>query len=100
MASDIYSAIGMEKSALTALAARYELCRLAVFGSFARGEEKPDSDIDFLAEWPEGRLTFRNFMGVREDLEQATGRKIDLATPDALHWYIKDKILSEARDLL
>ena len=50
-----------------------------LFGSFARGEETPDSDIDILVEYDENArislLTISHMMG---DLEKSTGRRIDL----------------------
>lgn len=98
--SSFYETLGISPREMRDLARRHGLARLAVFGSFARGEQTEDSDIDLLAEWLPGDLTFSRYMGVIEDLQAATRRKVDLVTPDALHWYIKDKILREAEDLL
>jgi len=58
--------------------------RIGVFGSFARGEETPDSDVDVYLEFQEGRRTYDNFFAVYELLENLFGRPIDLVTDGAL----------------
>lgn len=68
---------------------------LSLFGSFARGEEKPTSDVDILVEFsrPVGYFAY---MDVKEYLEKLLRRKVDLVTPDALKRQLRDRILSEA----
>lgn len=56
---------------------------LAVFGSFARGEAGPESDVDILVEF-EGPATLERFVALRFLLGERLGRRIDLATPRAL----------------
>ena len=90
---------GLDKETVQALAAKYHLKRFAIFGSFARGEETEKSDVDVLVEWT-GAPGWGGFMGLIEDIEKITGRRVDLASEDALHWYIKHKILADAKDLL
>jgi len=68
---------------------------LAVFGSIARGEDKPDSDIDILVEF-EGHATFDGYMDLLFFLEDITGEKVDLVTYDALKPRIKPSILKDA----
>jgi predicted nucleotidyltransferase len=66
-----------------------------VFGSVARGEAGPESDIDFLIE--AGPVTSSWFpAGLIVDLENLLGRKVDVVTQEALHWYIRDRVLQEA----
>jgi uncharacterized protein len=68
---------------------------LAVFGSVARDEAKPESDLDVLADFgPEP--TFKGFMGLKFYLEDLLGIRVDLATPDMLHPMIRDSVLREA----
>lgn len=62
---------------LRALAVENGYARLAVFGSVARGEARPDSDIDLLVEAPAGTSTF-DFLRFKQLLEQVLGREIDL----------------------
>ena len=74
---------------------RYGVSHLAVFGSLARGEEKPDSDVDILVEFsvPVGLF---EFVRVQRYLGRLLGRTVDLATPDALRKEMRDAILQEA----
>jgi predicted nucleotidyltransferase len=96
---NLYEAMGIDKAVLSELAAKYGLSRLAVFGSFARGQETAESDIDFLVDWKDPPGMF-GYMSLMEEMESLTGRKVDIASEDALHWYIKDRILNDVKDLL
>ena len=69
-----------------------------VFGSYARGDEKPDSDGDFLVNMEPGR-SLMDLGGLLSDLEELLGRRIDIATEKGLRTYLKDSILKEAREL-
>jgi predicted nucleotidyltransferase len=80
------------------LADRYGAVNLRVFGSAARGDDGPASDIDLLVEAGPKRAPFFP-AGLKEDLEVLLRRRVDIVTPGALHWYIKDRVLSEARPL-
>jgi predicted nucleotidyltransferase len=68
---------------------------LAVFGSVARGQAGPDSDVDLLVEFARPVGMF-HFLEVKEYLEAILGRPVDLATHDALKRQFRDAILSEA----
>jgi predicted nucleotidyltransferase len=80
------------------LAARRGVKNIRVFGSAARGESKPDSDIDFLVEMEPDRSLF-DLGGLLMDLQLLLGRDVDIVTEKALHWYIRDRVLSEAKPL-
>ncbi|MCL5965793.1 MAG: nucleotidyltransferase family protein [Deltaproteobacteria bacterium] len=70
---------------------------LAVFGSAVRGAAGPRSDVDILVEFdPDAHIGLFEFARLRELLGQLLGRPVDLATPDALHPALKDRILKEA----
>jgi uncharacterized protein len=58
--------------------------RMGVFGSFARGEEKPGSDVDVYLEFEPGMKTYDNFYAIHVLLETLLGRPIDLVTEGAL----------------
>jgi uncharacterized protein len=75
--------------------ARLGVESLALFGSLARGQAGPDSDIDLLVEFnrPVG---FFAFLDVQFYLEKLLGRKVDLVTRDALRPSMRKQILSEA----
>jgi len=73
---------------------QYYVSRIGVFGSFARGEATETSDIDILVEFDRAVGLF-HFIDLQDHLGRILGRRIDLATPDALHPVIKDQILNE-----
>jgi len=74
---------------------RFGIRKIGIFGSFARGEEKEESDIDILVEFQDNYKTFDNYMDLKFSLEDLFGRKIDLVTIDALRPQLKDGILQE-----
>jgi predicted nucleotidyltransferase len=65
---------------LHALGAR----RIGVFGSMARGEGTPESDVDIYLEFVEGMRTYDNFYSLHEILEMLFGRPVDLVTDGSL----------------
>ena len=69
--------------------------RVGVFGSFARGEQTENSDIDILVEFESNAKSFDNFMQLGFFLEETLGRKIELLTPESLSPYIGPHILRE-----
>jgi predicted nucleotidyltransferase len=74
--------------------------RLAVFGSAARGQLRPDSDVDLLVEFiPGAKIGFIEYGGLVLALSGLIGRRVDLVTRPALHPLLRDDILSEARPL-
>ena len=73
--------------------------RAAVFGSFARGEEQPQSDIDVLIEYSAPHSLF-DILRLQNELQDATSRKIDLVEYAAIKPSIKEKILSQAITIL
>ena len=77
------------------LAEKHGAHNVRLFGSAAREEARPDSDIDFLIEMEQGRSLF-DLVHLQQDLEELLKRKIDVVEPEGVHWYIRDKILKEA----
>jgi len=73
---------------------KYGVARAGVFGSVVRGEATADSDIDILVEI-ERRMSLLDFAGLKIELEEALGRKVDLGEYAAIKVMIKDDILSE-----
>ncbi len=78
---------------------RYGVKRAGIFGSFVRGEETKESDIDVLVEI-ESRMSLLDFVGLKLELEQALGKKIDLGEYSTIKPIIKEQILSEEVTIL
>ena len=78
-----------------ALAAERGFTRLAVFGSVARGDARPDSDIDLLVEAPEGTSSF-DFVRFQQLIEHVLGRHIDMVEYGGLKPGLDDDIQREA----
>jgi uncharacterized protein len=66
---------------------------LGVFGSFARGEQRPDSDIDVLVELRQ--KTFDSYMDLLFFLESVLGRKVDLVMKETIKSVIRNRVLAE-----
>lgn len=92
--TDLLRAVDREK--LTELCRRHGIRRLAVFGSAARGELRPDSDVDLLVEFEPGRPVGLRFVTVADDLTDLLGRTVDLNTAGFLSPHFRDRVLREA----
>lgn len=68
---------------------------IGLFGSFVRGDQNPESDIDLLVEFAPQKHTFDNFMDLSFLLEDLLGQKVEIITPEALSPYIGPHILKE-----
>ena len=73
---------------------RFGVKRASLFGSLARGEDREDSDIDILVEFEAGK-SLLDLAGLKIELEEVLGRRVDLLTFNSLHPLLKDKILKE-----
>lgn len=77
-----------------ALRERYGVASLGLFGSVARDEDGPDSDVDLLVTFRD-EPTFTGFMGLKEDLEKLLGRRVDLVTASGLKERIRERVMAE-----
>lgn len=80
---------------LRTVARKHGVLRLRVFGSWARGDRHPGSDLDLLVRMEPGR-TLWDLSRLRDEMEALTGLRIDLATEGGLSPYIRDRVLAEA----
>ncbi len=69
----------------SATAAKHGAHNLRVFGSVARGEARPESDLDILVEMEPGR-SLMDHIALMQDLEDLLQRKVDVVSEKALHW--------------
>lgn len=77
------------------IAASYGASNVRVFGSVARGEAMPESDVDFLMEIDPDR-SLLDVIGLIQDLEDLLGCEVDVAEPQCLHEAIWEQVLQEA----
>ncbi len=77
------------------LAARHGARNIRVFGSVARGEARPDSDVDLLVDLDKDRSLFDQ-IALRQEIEDLLGRKVDLVTEQSIYWLLRRRILKEA----
>jgi predicted nucleotidyltransferase len=94
--SDVLERIREAEAEIRSLGVR----RLALFGSFARSEARPDSDVDFLVEFISGQKSFDRFTRLFDLLEERLARRVELVTTEALSPYIGPHILAEAEDVV
>ncbi len=86
---------GMKKKIIPVLQ-EYGVKKAALFGSFVRGEEKPESDVDILVEFKDREnKTLLDLVGLELELEEVLNRKVDVLTYRSVHPLLKDHILKE-----
>ncbi|PIP47256.1 MAG: nucleotidyltransferase [Deltaproteobacteria bacterium CG23_combo_of_CG06-09_8_20_14_all_51_20] len=93
-----HEVIQQKKKEILAVARAHGLVNVRIFGSVARGEDTAQSDIDLLVDLEKGR-TLLDLGGALMKLQELLGRKVDIVTERGLHWYLREKILAEARPL-
>ena len=74
---------------------RFGVAKIGIFGSYARGEERPESDVDVLVTFKKGQKTFDHYMDCKFYLEDLFGRKVDLVMKGAIKKRLKEYILRE-----
>jgi len=89
--------IAPKRREIRALVRKHRYANPRVFGSVARGEAKPDSDVDILVQPRGGGLL--DLAGLSIDLSQLLGRRVDVVPDDSLRWYAAPQIRAEALPL-
>lgn len=88
----------VDESGLADLCRRYHVRELSLFGSSARGEMQPDSDIDLLVDFlPDAEIDLVDFAGLMLELSHLLGRKVDLVSKSGLKPLIRASVIGEAR---
>ena len=83
------------RGAIIQLAEQYGAHNVRVFGSVARGESGPTSDIDLLVEMDQGR-SLLDLIELSQELEAFLDRKVDILTDEGLSPYLEQRIHAEA----
>lgn len=88
----------VDEARLADVCRQYHVRELSLFGSAARGEMRPDSDIDMLVEFlPGAEIDLVDYAGLMLDLSHLLGRKVDLVSKNGLKPLIRSSVLGEAR---
>ena len=72
---------------------KYGVRYAALFGSQARGDARPDSDVDFLVEY--GRPLGFEYAGLRRDLEERLGCEVDMITEESMNKFLRPYIVPD-----
>lgn len=83
------------ETAAPAIRTQFGVTKIGIFGSFARGEQTPKSDVDVLVDFAQGYATLRNFVGLSDPLEALLRRKVDLLTVGGIDKYIRPHVEAE-----
>lgn len=79
------------ETALVSILGKYGVRKIGLFGSYARGEERTDSDLDVLVEF-EKRKSLLTLVRIERELSEHIGVKVDLLTEQALSPYLVERI--------
>jgi predicted nucleotidyltransferase len=86
-----------QRTEIVLLGEKYGARNIRVFGSVARGDNRQESDVDFLVDMDKGRTLF-DLAGFVADVQDLLGVKVDVVTPGGLR-YLREQVLSEAVSL-
>lgn len=89
------AALREKRQQILAIAEKYGARHIRIFGSVARGDARPDSDIDFLVELEPGRSLF-DLGGLLYELQSLLGVEVDVVTEKGLRARIRERVLQEA----
>src|SRR5579862_2480769 len=92
--------IELPEAAIGEICRRYHVSELSLFGSAARGEMRPDSDVDFLIDFlPGARPGLLGVSALKRELTALLGRRVDVAVKPALKPFVRSGVLAEARQI-
>ena len=94
-APDLDEILDRLRNSLPELRRRYPVASVAVFGSRARGTAGPESDLDLLVDWS-GPASLLDYAGLRAELEERIGLKVELSNRRLLKPALAPAILREA----
>jgi len=82
------------ETALVSILGKYGVRKIGLFGSYARGEERTDSDLDVLVEF-EKRKSLLTLVRIERELSEHIGVKVDLLTEQAISPYLLERIKAD-----
>lgn len=87
--------IQSKREAILNVAAKHGARRIRLFGSVARGQDRPDSDVDVLADFEPGR-SLLDQVGFEQDLQELLGCRVEVVVEGGISPYLEERILHEA----
>jgi hypothetical protein len=95
-----HSQIAVPRGQVAELCRRYQVRRLALFGSVLRNDFRFDSDVDVLVDFdPEARVGFVTLARFQRELADLLGRQVDLVPRTGLKPIIRDQVLASAEEI-
>jgi predicted nucleotidyltransferase len=92
--------IRIDSALLAEVCRRFGVKELSLFGSAARGEMRPDSDIDIMVEFePAVRVGLIRFENLARELETLMGRRVDLVTKRELKPWVRPEVMKDALNI-
>lgn len=90
--------ISLPHGEIAAFCRRNHIRKLSLFGSVLRDDFGPDSDVDVLVEFEEGRVPgLLRLVGMKNELSKIAGREVDLRTPEDLSRYFREEVVTSAQ---
>ena len=86
------------RDALLALSAKHHASNVRVFGSVVRGDDSPQSDVDFLVDFDDDAHPL-DILALACEFEDELGVKVDVCTPQGLRHFVRDEVFAEASAL-
>ena len=90
--------LAFKRTEIIELARKHGASQIRIIGSVARGEERPDSDVDFLVTW-EPWTSLLDCAALTLDLERVLGHKVDLASDGWVRPDLRESVYRDARSL-
>lgn len=92
---DLQQKASQHRDGILRIARRHGARNVRLFGSAARGSDRPGSDLDVLVELEPGR-TLLDHVALKQDLEDLLGVPVDVVNEAALYWTLRESVLREA----
>ena len=90
------SEIEIDTAFISDFCRRHHIRKLSLFGSRARGENRPDSDLDLLVEFEPGHVPGFAMVSIEDELSSMLGGRVDLRTPAEISPRFRNRVLAEA----
>ncbi len=91
--------ISIPQNQIEAFCRKNYIRRLALFGSVLRDDFRPNSDVDVLVVFEEGKTPGLEYFSMEDELSALLGRKVDMCTPGFLSPYFRDRVMATAHNL-